>query len=179
MLWLRIFFLQTPDDKFFPDKRRCKIFSRIISHTYFFGVGNSFPQVFPCKNFFPSKSFCQIFFSEVTYTPLPPPSNGRPLRTKFCTCDWSPGHCQSCTFLSLLSVHLYNKIVFIVFRNKQSCIKREGKPTPPPPPPPPPRPDAARQNRHTTKRREKLKGGTKVKMSEEELWRQRHNVLRD
>ena len=72
LLWLRIFFLQTPEHKFFPDKRRCKIFSRIISHTYFFSVGNSFRQVFPCKNFFPSKSFCRIFFSEITYNPHSP-----------------------------------------------------------------------------------------------------------
>ena len=88
LVWLRIFFLQTPDDKFFPDKRRCKIFfSRIISHgIYIFSV----------------------------YEILLP---------RF--------------FL------------------------------------------AARPNRHTTKRRDKLKGGIKVKMSDEELWRQWNNVLRD
>ena len=72
LLWLRIFFLQTPEQKFFPDKRRCKIFFQYYKPYIFFQCRNSFRQVFPCKNFFPSKSFCRIFFSEITYNPHTP-----------------------------------------------------------------------------------------------------------
>ena len=89
-----------------------------------------------------------------------------------------------CYFLSLCS--LFARSLAQCCKNHLSCLPEQAKPhqgggktaaIPPSPPPPPS--DVARPNRQTTKRREKIKGGIKVKMSGEELWRQGNNVLRD
>ena len=72
LLWLRIFFLQTPEQKFFPDKRRCKNFFQDYKPYIFFQCRKFFSPGFSLQEFFSLEIILPDIFSEITYNPPTP-----------------------------------------------------------------------------------------------------------
>ena len=75
LVWVRIFPPNLWRKNFFPDIQQCKTFFSSIIHNerYFFQCRNFFPLGISLQGFFPLEISLQDIFSQITYTPLPPP----------------------------------------------------------------------------------------------------------
>ena len=76
LVWVRIFPPNLWRKNFFPDIQQCKTFFPVLyTMRYFFQCRNFFLLGISLQGFFPLEISLQDIFSQITYTPSPPPKS--------------------------------------------------------------------------------------------------------